>query len=113
MLILPLALYLLQNALTTGLIMYRIWSQLCQAHTITRKRPLSLHTPSIVSTIIIIVESAMIYTAGMMRMAIVICIRHPIQYLFYCCQVPIAGADHYFMRFLLLILQCLQELPLF
>ena len=89
LIILPFVFYFVQNALTTGLIVFRIWSQL--RHTQWDVRLVSIHTPSVVSIVRIIIESALVYTGALLVMVIVLSLNHPTLYMVYCCQVPIIG----------------------
>ncbi|KAH6885088.1 hypothetical protein BKA70DRAFT_1410651 [Coprinopsis sp. MPI-PUGE-AT-0042] len=86
---LPIALgpvfYLLQTALTTALIVWKIWSQ-------SRHRRLaSVHVPSISSIMRIIVEGAVIYTAGMFVMVLLRAFNNPAQVIVHACMIPTTG----------------------
>ncbi|KAH6885108.1 hypothetical protein BKA70DRAFT_1204937 [Coprinopsis sp. MPI-PUGE-AT-0042] len=67
-------LYFAQNVLTTGLILFKIWSR----HRSLRNAGItSLNTPSLVDLMRAIVESAAIYTAALLVMAVLRLLDHP------------------------------------
>ncbi|KAH6871360.1 hypothetical protein BKA70DRAFT_1241843 [Coprinopsis sp. MPI-PUGE-AT-0042] len=82
------ALYLLQTNLTTGLIVWKIWSQ-------SRRRTdielASIHVPRLLSIMRIIIESAAIYTAGMLVMLVLLALDHPARVIIHACMLPITG----------------------
>ncbi|KAH6885068.1 hypothetical protein BKA70DRAFT_128769 [Coprinopsis sp. MPI-PUGE-AT-0042] len=89
---LPMALtpvfYLLQTSLTTSLIAWKIWSQ-------TRRNTnvglATLHVPRLLSIMRIIVESAVIYTMGMLVMLVLLVLDHPARIAIHSCLIPITG----------------------
>ncbi|KAH6874475.1 hypothetical protein BKA70DRAFT_1480179 [Coprinopsis sp. MPI-PUGE-AT-0042] len=89
---LPMALtpifYLLQTTLTTSLIAWKIWSQ-SRRNTSVGLAP--LHVPRLLSIMRIIVESAMIYTMGMLVMLVLLVLDHPARIAVHSCLVPITG----------------------
>ncbi|KAH6867247.1 hypothetical protein BKA70DRAFT_1497366 [Coprinopsis sp. MPI-PUGE-AT-0042] len=81
-------LYLAQNTLTTGLIISKIWLQTRQ----TRAAGLvPLNTPSLVSIMRVIIESAAIYTVGMLVMVVLRALDHFTRAIAHCCLVPVTG----------------------
>ncbi|KAH6885058.1 hypothetical protein BKA70DRAFT_1574536 [Coprinopsis sp. MPI-PUGE-AT-0042] len=89
---LPIALtpifYLLQTTLTTSLIAWKIWSQ-SRRNTIVGLAP--LHVPRLLSIMRIIVESAVIYTMGMLVMLVLLALDHPARIAVHSCMIPITG----------------------
>ncbi|KAH6911213.1 hypothetical protein BKA70DRAFT_55145 [Coprinopsis sp. MPI-PUGE-AT-0042] len=86
--VLPTMFSLSQTILTTGLIVWRIWSHYRQRTTI---RLASVHTPCLPSIAYIIMESAAAYTAGMFFMLILISLDHPAKEVLRVCMIPITG----------------------
>ncbi|KAH6885064.1 hypothetical protein BKA70DRAFT_1467552 [Coprinopsis sp. MPI-PUGE-AT-0042] len=89
---LPMALtpifYLLQTMLTTSLIAWKIWSQ-SRRNTSVGLAP--LHVPRLLYIMRIIVESAVIYTMGMLVMLVLLVLDHPARIAVHSCLVPITG----------------------
>ncbi|KAH6885061.1 hypothetical protein BKA70DRAFT_1445287 [Coprinopsis sp. MPI-PUGE-AT-0042] len=86
--LLPPIFYLLQTALTTSLISWKIWSQSRRKANIGLA---SVSVPSFLSVMRIVVESAVIYTAGMLLMVVLIAINHPAKGVVHACMLPITG----------------------
>ncbi|KAH6885077.1 hypothetical protein BKA70DRAFT_1574546 [Coprinopsis sp. MPI-PUGE-AT-0042] len=86
----PFPLYLVQNLLTTGLILFKIWSRYRQTKAIGI---LALHTPSLISIMRIIVESAALHTTAMLVM-LILRIRDNTNHIFLmqCILPPTIGA---------------------
>ncbi|KAH6885090.1 hypothetical protein BKA70DRAFT_1338183 [Coprinopsis sp. MPI-PUGE-AT-0042] len=84
----PFPIYLAQNVLTTGLIVFKIWAQYQRSRAVGL---MSLHTPSLVSIMRVIVESAAIYTGGTLVMVILRALDHPARFTIHCCLVPTTG----------------------
>jgi hypothetical protein len=82
-------LYFAQNVLTTGLILFKIWSRHRRGQAAGLAPP--LNTPSLVSIMRIIIESAMINTMGMLVMVVLRALDHPGRLLLHCILVPIIG----------------------
>lgn len=84
-------LYFAQNVLTTGLIVYKIYSQ----HRIGKAAGLvPLNTPSLVSIMRIIIESAAIYTAGTLVVVVLRALDHPARLLMHAILAPTTGTSH-------------------
>lgn len=66
--------YLAQNLLTTGLILFKIWSRYRETKATGAR---SLNTPGLMSVMRIIVESAGIYTASVLMMTVFRALDHP------------------------------------
>jgi hypothetical protein len=84
----PFPLHLVQNFITTGLIVFKIWSQYRQTRTVGL---VSFHTPSLVSIMRILVESAAIFTAGTLLMVVLCALDHPGQFIVHYCLAPLSG----------------------
>jgi hypothetical protein len=83
-----LPLYLAQNILTTGLIVYRIWTQ----HRRTKESGIvGLNTANLLSVIRVVVESAAVYTVVLLLMAVLRAMDHPGRFIVQYAHVPIAG----------------------
>ncbi|KAH6885107.1 hypothetical protein BKA70DRAFT_1338231 [Coprinopsis sp. MPI-PUGE-AT-0042] len=81
-------LYFTQNVLTTGLILFRIWS----GHRRLKNAGIvSLNTPSLVRLMRAIVESAAIYTAVMLVMLVLRVLDHPVWYVSHLVLYPTTG----------------------
>ncbi|KAH6874471.1 hypothetical protein BKA70DRAFT_1449353 [Coprinopsis sp. MPI-PUGE-AT-0042] len=95
---LPIALtpifYLLQTALTTSLIAWKIWSQSRRSTSVGLA---SLHVPRLLSIMCIIVESAVIYTMGMLVMLVLLVLDHPARIAVHSCLIPVTGIVFVFM----------------
>ncbi|KAH6885059.1 hypothetical protein BKA70DRAFT_1574537 [Coprinopsis sp. MPI-PUGE-AT-0042] len=85
---LPFICYLLQNALTTSLIAHKIYSHLRQARDVGL---VSIHTPKLLPIVRIFVENAVIYTALVLVMALLIALDHPAWFAMHSCMMPIIG----------------------
>ncbi|KAH6892758.1 hypothetical protein BKA70DRAFT_1571538 [Coprinopsis sp. MPI-PUGE-AT-0042] len=85
---LPFICYLLQNALTTALIAYKIYSHLRQARDVGL---VSIQAPKLLPIVKIFVESAVIYTALVLVMAVLIALDHPAWFAMHSCLMPIIG----------------------
>ncbi|KAH6874516.1 hypothetical protein BKA70DRAFT_1577211 [Coprinopsis sp. MPI-PUGE-AT-0042] len=81
-------LYLAQNILTTGLIVYKIWLQ----HRQTKAAGIvSLNTPTLRSVIRIVIESAGIYTLAILLVAVLRALDHPGRFIAQYINAPLAG----------------------
>ncbi|KAH6871381.1 hypothetical protein BKA70DRAFT_1210358 [Coprinopsis sp. MPI-PUGE-AT-0042] len=81
-------LYLAQNTLTTGLIVYKIWLQ----HRQTKAAGIvSLNTPTLLSVIRIVIESAGIYTLAILLVAVLRALDHPGRFVVQYINAPLAG----------------------
>ncbi|KAH6871356.1 hypothetical protein BKA70DRAFT_1451184 [Coprinopsis sp. MPI-PUGE-AT-0042] len=80
--------YVLQTALTTSLIVYKIYSQYRQTRDIG---VISIYTPAVLPIMRIIVESAVVYTAGMLALAVLMGLDHPARLMIYSCMIPVTG----------------------
>lgn len=90
-------LYLAQNVLTTSLVVIKIWLR----HRETRHTGLvSLHTPSLVFVMRIIVESAAIYTTEILVAYVLLEVRHPARLFFLYLLNPSIG-----IAFILLVVR--------
>lgn len=78
--------YLIQTAITTSLIVWKIWSQA------RRGTNRSFYVPRVFSILRIIVESAAIYTAGMVTMVVLLALDHPGRIAIHACMIPSTGA---------------------
>ncbi|KAH6874481.1 hypothetical protein BKA70DRAFT_1240470 [Coprinopsis sp. MPI-PUGE-AT-0042] len=85
---LPFFCYLLQNGLTTSLIAYKIYSHLRQTRAVGL---VSVHTPKLLPIVKILVESAVVYTAGVLVMAVLLALDHPAWFAMHSCMMPIIG----------------------
>ncbi|KAH6908274.1 hypothetical protein BKA70DRAFT_1189302 [Coprinopsis sp. MPI-PUGE-AT-0042] len=84
----PYICYTLQTTFTTSLIVYKIYSQYRR----TREVGLvAVHTPNLLLIIRIIVESAVIYTAGMLVMVVLLATDHPARLTLHSLMIPITG----------------------
>ncbi|KAH6905732.1 hypothetical protein BKA70DRAFT_1430600 [Coprinopsis sp. MPI-PUGE-AT-0042] len=80
--------YTLQTVLTTSLTVYKIYSRYRQ----TRDSGLvALHVPNLPLIIRIIVEGAVIYTAGMLVMVVLLATDHPARLTVHSLMIPITG----------------------
>ncbi|KAH6867230.1 hypothetical protein BKA70DRAFT_1453535 [Coprinopsis sp. MPI-PUGE-AT-0042] len=80
--------YILQTALTTSLIIYKIYSQFRQTRDIG---VISIYTPAVLPIMRIIVESAVVYTAGMLASAVLVGMDHPARLVMHSCMIPVTG----------------------
>ncbi|KAH6885106.1 hypothetical protein BKA70DRAFT_1445328 [Coprinopsis sp. MPI-PUGE-AT-0042] len=81
-------LYFTQNVLTTGLILFRIWS----GHRSLKTAGISsLNAPSLVGLMRAIVESAAIYTVALLVMAVLRLLDHPGCYMSHVILYPMTG----------------------
>ncbi|KAH6885078.1 hypothetical protein BKA70DRAFT_1204915 [Coprinopsis sp. MPI-PUGE-AT-0042] len=90
-------LYFAQNVLTTGLILFKIWSRYKRGK--ASGLPAPLNTPSLISIMRIIVESAALYTALMLVMVVLRALDHPVRLLIHCVLVPTIGITFTLMAF--------------
>ncbi|KAH6874470.1 hypothetical protein BKA70DRAFT_1449352 [Coprinopsis sp. MPI-PUGE-AT-0042] len=81
-------LYPFQNALTTSLIVYKIYSHHRQMKAVGL---VSVHTPRLLPIMKIIIESAAIYTAGVFALLVLIAMDHPARSAMHTCMMPIIG----------------------
>jgi hypothetical protein len=89
----PGILYVIQTALTTSLIVYKIHAQ------VRRRRDSGLvigfvdgARPSLVSIMRIMVESAVMYTVGMLVLIVAVALDHPARMSVHACMIPVTGA---------------------
>ncbi|KAH6874498.1 hypothetical protein BKA70DRAFT_1577202 [Coprinopsis sp. MPI-PUGE-AT-0042] len=88
MLVAPIC-YIAQTSLTTSLIVYRIFSQFRQ----TRDLGLvSFHAPAVLPIMRIILESAVVYTTGMMALVVLAGLDHPARLALHSCMIPVTGS---------------------
>ncbi|KAH6874479.1 hypothetical protein BKA70DRAFT_257323 [Coprinopsis sp. MPI-PUGE-AT-0042] len=88
MLVAPIC-YIAQTSLTTSLIVYRIFSQFRQ----TRDLGLaSFHAPAVLPIMRIILESAVVYTTGMMALVVLAGLDHPARLTLHSCMIPVTGS---------------------
>ncbi|KAH6874491.1 hypothetical protein BKA70DRAFT_1350132 [Coprinopsis sp. MPI-PUGE-AT-0042] len=90
-------LYFTQNGLTTGLILFKIWSRYKRGKAAGLAAPLD--TPSLISIMRIIIESAALYTALMLVMVVLCALDHPFRLLIHCILVPTVGITFTLMAF--------------
>ncbi|KAH6874474.1 hypothetical protein BKA70DRAFT_1128967 [Coprinopsis sp. MPI-PUGE-AT-0042] len=88
MIIVPAICYVLQTALTTSLIVYKIYSQFRQTRDVGL---ISMYTPAVLPIMRIIAESAVVYTAGMLALAVVTGLDHPARLMVHSCMIPVTG----------------------
>ncbi|KAH6871378.1 hypothetical protein BKA70DRAFT_1451219 [Coprinopsis sp. MPI-PUGE-AT-0042] len=79
---------LVQNILTTFLVIFKIWSQHTQAKSVGL---VSLNSPQLVTFIRIIIESAAIYTAALLVLVILRAIDHPGRFFVHTTMPPLTG----------------------
>ncbi|KAH6874480.1 hypothetical protein BKA70DRAFT_1480184 [Coprinopsis sp. MPI-PUGE-AT-0042] len=87
---LPLIFYLCQNTLTTSLIVYKIYIHYRQTRAIGL---VSVHAPSLLATMKVIIESVVIYTAGMLILVVLVALDHPARFAMLSCLMPVAGTS--------------------
>ncbi|KAH6885065.1 hypothetical protein BKA70DRAFT_128742 [Coprinopsis sp. MPI-PUGE-AT-0042] len=85
---LPFIFYVVQNALTTSLVAYKIYSHLRQTRDVGL---VSVHTPKLLPIVKILVESAAVYTAGVLVVAVLLSLDHPAWFAMHSCMIPIIG----------------------
>ncbi|KAH6874495.1 hypothetical protein BKA70DRAFT_1412836 [Coprinopsis sp. MPI-PUGE-AT-0042] len=84
----PFICYLLQNALTTSLIAYKIYSHLRRTRGVGL---VSVHTPKLLPIVKIFVESAVVYTVGVLVLAVLVALNHPAWRAVHSCLMAIIG----------------------
>ena len=82
--------YLVQNVLTSGLIVFKIWSQ-CRRARETRMR--SLFSPDLHAVMRMVIESAAIYTTLMATALVLLFMEHPMRFMVYMIQTPLTGTS--------------------
>ncbi|KAH6874497.1 hypothetical protein BKA70DRAFT_257494 [Coprinopsis sp. MPI-PUGE-AT-0042] len=80
--------YIVQTSLTTSLIVYKIISQFHQTRDLGL---ISFHTPAVLPIMRIIVESAVVYTTGMVVLVVLTGLDHPARLALHSCMIPITG----------------------
>ncbi|KAH6885091.1 hypothetical protein BKA70DRAFT_128904 [Coprinopsis sp. MPI-PUGE-AT-0042] len=78
-------LYVSQNILTTGLILFKIWSRYRQTKAIGI---FALHTPNLLSVMRVIIESAALHTAALLVMLVLRILGNPSHFYLVHCIVP-------------------------
>ena len=94
-----LAVYLAQSIITSGLIIFKIWSQGRRARA---ARLVSLFSPSLHVAMRMVIESAAVFTALMAIALFLRVIEHPARYLVYMIQIPVTGVLTPFRKKLML-----------